>query len=388
MSPSLLNRLVAPLVLLGLLTPAPVGAAGPDYGVPGRFALPWACGQGHRITWDAAGHWAHGKATGVAFDFAMDEGNPLFAPADGVAYFLEDERPLDTNLGNCVELVVARDWLVRLAHLRDPQSGERRVRAGELVGYSGSSGVSTPHLHLEVLVRGDRGWVRPDLSHMERFFGRPVADFVEDAIITNDGCSAQLALEGAVRPVQEVTQLGETVDLVVPLRNEGLEPTVLNVVQVALCAPSGAQLVAEERGEWRLDGKGACSVVVRAHPNLAGRWRVEQVTCQAEGASFGILADGALEVAPSAIKLVGVTCAPTLEVGAPLVLEAWVENPGDQDLVLGDIRAGGIRPGGAPWSASVGHQVAVSAGGVVRRDLVSSTVATERGPVAHHPDRL
>ena len=102
----------------------------------------------------------------------MEESTPLFAPGDGMAYFLRDERLFETNLGNYVEVVIEGDWLVRLAHLRDPQSGERPVRAGELIGHSGDTGVPVPHLHLEVLVRRDTSWVRPDISRMERFFGR------------------------------------------------------------------------------------------------------------------------------------------------------------------------------------------------------------------------
>jgi len=373
------RKLAALLLLLGLVAPPSAIAAGPDYDLPGRFALPWECGQGHRITWDPAGHWECGKATGIAFDFSMEEGSPLFAPADGAVYFLRDERPFETNLGNYVELVVDGGWLVRLAHLRDPQSGERMVSAGELIGHSGSTGVPTPHLHLELLVRTDQIWGRPDLERLNRFFGRPMADFVQDAIITNDGCPAQLALDGPVCPVQEITSLGEPVDLTVPLRNEGLEPTVLRVVQVALLDPFGAQLLAEAQGEWPLGAKTAVSIALRAWPNLAGNWRVKRVTCQTQTATFTLDADGHLEVAPSPLKLVGVTCSSTLDVGDPIALEAWVENSGDQDLALDDLQVGGGRPDGVSWSASVGHQVLVPAGSVRQIRLTSPTVPQKVG---------
>ncbi len=379
MSPSSRKRLIGLVIVLALVTPSPVGAAGPAYALPGSFALPWPCSQGHRVTWEPAAHWSHGKATGIAFDFAMDEGTPLFAPADGMAYFLRDERLFETNLGNYVEVVIEGDWLVRLAHLRDPQSGERPVRAGELIGHSGSTGVPLPHLHLELLVRSDTSWVRPDISRVERFFGRAMAEFVKDAIITNDACPAQLALDGPLRPTQELTPPGAPDYLVVPLRNEGLEPTLLKTVQVSLYAPSGAHLVAEARGEWPLAGKTSCKVVVPVRPNLAGTWRIGQVTCQTEETTFGLAADGAFTVAPSAIRLVGVVSPPTVDVGGRIALEVWIENRGDRDLVLDDVRVEGIQPDSVPWSASVGRKVVASAGGLTHLLLVSSTVPQRAG---------
>ena len=379
MLPPSLKKAIGLLVIVSLTAPLPVGASGPDYAVPRRLALPWPCGQGHRITWGPQEHWAHGKATGIAFDFSMDEGTPLFAPADGMAYFLRDERPLETNLGNYVEVVIEGDWLVRLAHLRDPQSGERPVRAGEIIGHSGRSGVSTPHLHLELLVKGSTGWARPDVGHVKRFFGRPMADFATDAIITNDGCPAQLSLDGRLRPTQSLPRPGAPVRLIVPLRNEGLEPTVLSTVQVCLRDPLGGQFVAEAEGEWSLAGKAARSIVVGVQPNLAGTWRATQVTCQAEGAAFRLAADGAFAVAPSAIKLVSMTWPPTVEVGDRIALEAWIENRGDQDLVLDDVQISGIRPDGVPWSASVGREVVASAGDAHHLTLLSSTVPQRVG---------
>ena len=121
------------LALLSLAVSTPVLAGEPNYAVPGRLALPWPCGEAYEVTWGPEGHWAHGKATGIAFDFSLPSGTPLFAPANGMACSLLDERFLETNLGPRVEIVVSDDWLVRLAHLRDPQSGGREVLRARLI---------------------------------------------------------------------------------------------------------------------------------------------------------------------------------------------------------------------------------------------------------------
>jgi len=373
------KRSLALLVLASLVVPVPVIAAGPDYAMPGHFALPWPCGQSHRITWGPVEHWLHGKATGIAFDFAMEEGTPLLAPAAGMAYFLKDERPFETNLGNYVEVATEGDWLVRLAHLRDPQSGERRVRAGELIGHSGSSGVPTPHLHLEVLMSNNTSWVRPNIRRMERFFGQPMADLVEGAIITNDSCATQLTMDGNVQPTQDPTPLGAPVYLVVPLRNEGLEPATLNTLQVSLCDPFGDHFLVKAQGEWLLDGKATCSVRVRAQPNLMGIWRVEQVTCETHSATFQLAANGSFAVAPSTIQLVDITLPPTLDVGDRIALQACIKNHGDRDLVLDDVQVAGLQPDGTPWCASIGHKVLTSAGSLHCLELLSATVPQKVG---------
>ena len=375
----LAKALLVGLLILGLSAPAPVAAADPDYALPGRLALPWACGQGHRITWTPADHWAKGKTVGVAFDFSMLEGTPLYAPVGGMAYFLRDERPSESNLGNYVELVADGDWLIRLAHLRDEQSGERRVKAGELLGYSGSSGASAAHLHLELLVREGKTWARPDLARLERLFGLATGDLVEGTILVNDGCPARLVLAGAVQPVQDHLPLGEAVELNVTLRNDGLEPITLNAIQVSLHDPTGKALMTEVQGTWLVEGKAPQSVVVRVQPNLPGTWQVRRVICQAGEVSYAFAAEGSFTADPSALKLVGVSSRPAFDVGERIVLEVWVENSGDSDLMVDDLRIEGLQPDGAPWTASAGGAVVIPRRSLSQFLLQSSTVLTNVG---------
>jgi len=361
------------IALLGLVAQPAWADEGLDYDVLARLALPWACDSDHRVTWGPTEHWEHGKASGIAFDFSMRTGTPLYAPADGMAYFLRDQRPFETNYGYYIELVVEDDWLIRLAHLRDEQSGERMVKAGELIGYSGSSGAFSEHLHLEVLARDGTRWVRPELDRITDFFGLPISTFVEGALIANEGCNARLAFDGAIQPVQTTVQLGEPMDLVVPLRNDGLEPFTLRTIQVSFREASGRSLVAEGRGEWTFEGKQRHAVAVRARPDMAGDWCVERVTCQGDAQTFALAAEGGFVVTPSPLKLVGLSVAPQLQVGDAITLEAWIENTGESDQSVDELLVQGARPDHVAWSASSGRASVIPAGGVKRVALRSNT---------------
>ena len=367
------------IVLASTAVPGGLVAEDPVYDVPARFALPWACGEGYVVTWDPAGHWTERKATGLAYDFSMPEGTPIYSPGHGHIYYLRDERPFDTNLGNYVEIVVEDDWLVRLAHLRDPQSGEGPIRAGEFVGYSGRSGVSAAHLHMELFVRDGERWVAPSPEELEHLFGLPVAEFIEGAVVTNDGCPAQVALDGAVRPVAATAHLGEAVDLVVPLRNDGLEPITLDVVQVSLSAPDGSPVVARAEGEWLLDAKAGVEVSVSVRPPRAGEWTVGRVTYGAGEVASGLPGEGALAVEPSDLRLVGISVPPEVRTGERIVLEAWVENGGEEDVHIEGLEVRGAQPDGLPWSAVAASGRAIAAGDARRFELEGITVPERVG---------
>lgn len=366
------------LVLLLFPVVPPAQAAGPDYSIPGRWVLPWACGTGYRITWGPADHWASGKATGVAYDVALPEGTPIYAPTDGMAYFLHDERPLSTNYGYYVELVDG-DWLLRLAHLRDLRSGERMVRAGERIGHAGRSGVSAAHLHLEVLVWNGARWVAPDTNRLRRLFGLSLTDFETGAILTNEGCAAQVSLAGAVQPVQQSVRLGEAADLIIPLRNDGLDALAVDTIQLTLYAPTGASLLAEARGAWTLLGKRTLMAVVRAYPSVAGTWRVGRVTVQAQGVVYGLAATGSWFVAPSALKLVNLSLPAVLDVGSTIAPEIVLENTANVGLAFDELVVRGLDPKRVPWTAVLGGAGVIPAEATRRFTLQSNTVPQRVG---------
>lgn len=375
----IVRALVILTVLASVAVPAGLVADDPAYEVPGRLALPWACGEGYRVTWEPAGHWIERKATGLAYDFSMPEGTPLYAPGNGHIYYLRDDRPFDTNYGNYVEIVVEDDWLVRLAHLRDPQSGEGPVRAGEFIGYSGRTGVSQAHLHMELFVRDGEGWVAPRPEDLDRLFSLPVADFVEGAVVVNDGCPAQVVLDGAVSPDAPVARLGEAVELVVPLRNDGLEAITLDTMQVSLASADGHTIVARAEGEWFLDAKGWAEARVSVRPPSAGEWTVGRVTGGAGEAAFGLPGEGVITVEPSDLKLVGISVPPEVRAGERIVLEAWVENGGEHELTVNELEVRGIQPDGLPWSAITSSGRTIDAGEVRRFELEGVTVPERVG---------
>ena len=89
-------------------------------------------------------------------DFAVNIGTPVYAPADGV---VEVVRPSNKGSGNFLRLQHAYGFSSSYSHLQKfkVQSGYF-VQKGDLIGYSGNSGLSSgPHLHYEV-----------------RFVGRPL----------------------------------------------------------------------------------------------------------------------------------------------------------------------------------------------------------------------
>ena len=89
-------------------------------------------------------HWSTGKHTGV--DFAVPIGTPVLAVADGII--------TTANWGKAygIQVVqrVAKGYVI-YAHLNAVRvKAPQIVRAGQIIGESGSTGNSTgPHLHLE-----------------------------------------------------------------------------------------------------------------------------------------------------------------------------------------------------------------------------------------------
>ncbi len=366
-----------------LAFPAPAFASGPDYALPEQFTLPWSCEKGYPITWGAEDHWIHHKATGMAFDFAMAEGTPLFAPMDGRAHFLHDERPLETNLGHYVEIITEDgDWLVRLAHLRDPQSGERDVKAGELVGHAGSSGVPSAHLHVELLVREEGAWRCPDPVRPSELFGLPLETFTEGTIIRKQDCPAEVVVDGPIRADREAA-LGETVTLSIPLRNKGYKGTLLDDVHVLLAAPSGISHTAQAHGPWSLEEGTPLNVEIPFRPPLPGPWAVQEVTYVMDGQPHTMEAQGEMEVAPSALRLAQIDVPSQVGVGDDITLTVEIENEGEKAFAFDDLVLVGERADGEDWTARGGMSGTLMEGEersfVLHSMVVPQNVGTWRG---------
>ncbi|MGO1296457.1 MAG: M23 family metallopeptidase [Vibrio sp.] len=82
-------------------------------------------------------------------DFAVNRGTPIYAPADGV---VEVTRPSHKGSGNYMRLQHAFGFTSSYSHMSKfkLRMGDF-VRKGEMIGYSGNTGLSSgPHLHYEV----------------------------------------------------------------------------------------------------------------------------------------------------------------------------------------------------------------------------------------------
>ena len=92
------------------------------------------------------------RHTGV--DFAMKPGNPIYATGDGVVESVKFEF---FGYGNQVVIDHGFGYKTRYAHLKSVGVVEgMKVKRGECIGQSGNSGRSSgPHLHYEVLYKGD-----------------------------------------------------------------------------------------------------------------------------------------------------------------------------------------------------------------------------------------
>ncbi|HYY83321.1 MAG TPA: M23 family metallopeptidase [Beijerinckiaceae bacterium] len=135
--------------------------------------------------------------TGV--DWANRIGTPIIAAGNGTVIKAE----WDSGYGRRVELQHANGYVTAYSHMsrfgRGVAAGAR-MRQGQVIGYVGSTGLSTgPHLHYEVVVNGH--FVDPMKIRVPRgreLDGRPLADFKRqreqvDDLLKKAGGSTRLA---------------------------------------------------------------------------------------------------------------------------------------------------------------------------------------------------
>lgn len=108
-------------------------------------------GWGWRIQPVLGGHEFH-----KGIDYAAPKGTPVRAAMAGVV----DLRAWHGNYGRLIEIRGDHDMLTRYGHLARYAAGIRvgwRVRRGQVIGYVGSTGLSTgPHLYFELWRHGRR----------------------------------------------------------------------------------------------------------------------------------------------------------------------------------------------------------------------------------------
>ena len=141
-------------------------------------------------------------------DFAAPTGTPIYAAGDGVIDFLGT----NSGYGRYIRIRHNSRLSTAYAHMSRYRSGlgrGDRVDQGDVIGYVGSSGMSTgPHLHYEVLVNGAQ--VNPldvDLPTGRNLEGAELADFevqvaemeraLQDALLHNEA-----AQQAAIPPAE------------------------------------------------------------------------------------------------------------------------------------------------------------------------------------------
>ena len=89
-------------------------------------------------------------------DFAAPEGTPIMASGDGKII----RARWCGGGGNCIKIKHNSTYTTVYAHLKNFARGIRegaRVKQGQIIGYVGSTGMSTgPHLHYEVIINGKK----------------------------------------------------------------------------------------------------------------------------------------------------------------------------------------------------------------------------------------
>ncbi|MFJ6695980.1 M23 family metallopeptidase [Streptomyces sp. NPDC091272] len=113
-----------------------------------KFALP-VSQHGLSAYYGQAGvNWA---AVHTGIDFPVDMGTPVMAATDG-----QVSAEYNSAYGNMMKVVSASGVETWYCHLSTTKIRSGPVKAGDVIGYSGSSGNSTgPHLHFEVRPGGE-----------------------------------------------------------------------------------------------------------------------------------------------------------------------------------------------------------------------------------------
>jgi murein DD-endopeptidase MepM/ murein hydrolase activator NlpD len=113
-------------------------------------------------------------------DFAAPSGTPIYAAGNGKVVV----AGRNGGYGNYIRIRHNSTYKTAYAHMKGFASGlgeGSRVRQGQIIGYVGSTGMSTgPHLHYEVLVNNEQ--INPldvKLPSGEKLAGTELANFLE-----------------------------------------------------------------------------------------------------------------------------------------------------------------------------------------------------------------
>ena len=131
------------------------------------YLLPFEHGTKHRITQGYHGDFSHFGENEYAVDFDLDTGTAIYAARDGIVVRVKEDSNVGgpnmsySRYGNAIMIAHDDGTFGNYVHLQyggaEVSPGDR-VEAGELIGYSGATGVASgPHLHFDVRVPRESG---------------------------------------------------------------------------------------------------------------------------------------------------------------------------------------------------------------------------------------
>ncbi len=125
------------------------------------YRLPFKMGESYLVSQGYFGNVSHHDVK--ALDFSMDEGTKVYAMREGIVVDVKEDSDRGCPSEECLKLsnfvtVLHNDHsFAEYAHLKKNgalvKEGDK-VKAGDLIGYSGKTGWATgPHLHIEIYTR-------------------------------------------------------------------------------------------------------------------------------------------------------------------------------------------------------------------------------------------
>ncbi len=222
-----------------------------------EVGVPFSCGRIHTVS---QGHdtGSHQHNDTYAWDFRMPDGTPIVAARDGVVRLARG----DSTKGGCDEKFAPYANYVVVSHGDGLETqylhfsavvvkpGDR-VREGQLIGFSGSTGWACgAHLHFKVAREVGKGWNNPSVPARIAGYGDPVRDTRVAAPICKDAGQQTLMAsnDGSHTPGQPVVSMS-------PERQEalrGLPPGAQTIIDGLNQPPAqGGQGLDEARAPSR-----------------------------------------------------------------------------------------------------------------------------------------
>ncbi|MHB9033522.1 MAG: M23 family metallopeptidase [Anaerolineae bacterium] len=352
------------MAVLALVWPQAVSADDTLASQADAFMMPWPTGASYPITWGPDDHWLSNPRLGFAVDIGLPSGTPLTAPAAGEANYLVDTRPYQYGLGNYIDLVCG-NWKIRLAHLLEERTETRHVEAGEFLGFSGSSGASAAHLHIELFVYDGGGWRAAQYSDLHSFMGIPLSELVEGMIVTNAQFSNQVVWSKEPAILNPEVSFAQPLTISIPLRNNGIEPIQVTRLQVLASDPVGNPYVFDLDGDWQLAAQNDLLIEAPYLPTMPGWWHITQVSVINSTNLWRLPTDLSFIVANPGIEVIGITGDSFAQVGEQPEFEVWLANHTDTNQFLDHISLFGSRPDHSSWNSVTTESIYIPAHQVV-----------------------